>query len=201
MGIRVENSFMVPTGIEQAWTILIDVPRIAPCMPGAELTEVVDATTYKGQARVKIGPVQLVFSGEARLHDTDPVNRVSKLSIRGSDTKGRGNIQSEMSFSLAAEGDQTRVNVVTDLTLTGSVAQYGRGAGLIKEICNQFANQFANNLAARIQSGDEGVAPGEAKPLSAIGLVSGAVRAMVTCKTQSDTDSQQHTPSQLPPEK
>ncbi len=177
---------MVPTGIEQAWTILIDVPRIAPCMPGAELTEVVDAFTYKGLARVKIGPVQLVFSGEARLHDTDPVNRVSKLSIRGSDTKGRGNIQSEMSFSLAAEGDQTRVNVVTDLTLTGSVAQYGRGAGLIKEICNQFANQFAKNLAARIQSGDEGVAPGEAKPLSAIGLVSGAVRAMVTRKSDGD---------------
>jgi len=200
MGIKVENSFMVPTGIEQAWTILIDVPRIAPCMPGAELTEVVDADTYKGLARVKIGPVQLLFSGEARLHDIDPVNRVSKMSIRGSDTKGRGNIQSEMTFALAAEGDQTRVNVITDLNLTGSVAQFGRGAGLIKEICNQFANQFANNLAAQIRGGSESIAPGEAKPLSAIGLVSGAVRAMVTGKAQSDTDSQEQPPSRPTPE-
>jgi hypothetical protein len=87
-----------------------------------------------------------------------------------------------MSFALVPEGDQTRVNVVTELTLTGSVAQYGRGAGLIREICNQFANQFAANLAAQIESGSESVAQGEVKPLSAIGLVSGAVRAMVTLR-------------------
>jgi len=200
VGIRVENSFMVPTGIEQAWAILTDVPRIAPCMPGAELTEVVDAHTYKGLARVKIGPVQLVFRGEARLHDIDPVNRVSKMSIRGSDTKGRGNIQSEMRFALAAEDDRTRVNVITDLNLTGSVAQFGRGVGLIKEVCNQFANQFATNLAAQIGGGSESVAPGEAKPLSAIGLVSGAVRAMVTGKAQSDTNTEEQPPARPRPE-
>lgn len=183
MAIKIENSFLVPTALERAWEILIDVPRITPCMPGAELTEIVDAKTYKGQARVKIGPVQLLFRGEARLHDTDAVARVSRLSIRGNDTKGRGNVQSEMSFTLVPEGDQTRVHVVTELALTGSVAQYGRGAGLIKEICNQFANQFAANLAAQIKGGGESVAQGEVKPLSAIGLVSGAVRAMVTRKS------------------
>jgi carbon monoxide dehydrogenase subunit G len=76
MAIKIENSFLVPASIERAWEILIDVPRIAPCMPGAELTAVVDAVTYKGQARVKIGPVQLLFSGEARLHATDAVTRI-----------------------------------------------------------------------------------------------------------------------------
>jgi len=180
MAIRIENEFVVPAPIEQAWAMLTDVPRIAPCLPGAELTEVADGPTYKGLARVKIGPMQLVFSGEARLSASDATTRVSKLSIRGSDTKGRGNVQSEMTFALAAEGAATRVKATTELTLSGSVAQYGRGVGLIKELCNQYAAQFARNLATQIERGEANAAPGEVKPLSAMSLVSGAVRAMVT---------------------
>ena len=82
----------------------------------------------------------------------------------------------------AAEGAATRVNVVTELTLSGSVAQYGRGVGIIKEVCNQYAAQFAKNLAAHVQSGGTGAVPAEAKPLSAVALVSGAVRSMVARK-------------------
>jgi carbon monoxide dehydrogenase subunit G len=187
MAVKVENSFLVPASIELAWTILTDVPRITPCMPGAELTEVVDANTFKGLARVKIGPMQLAFAGEAKLEEVDTANRSCKLSIRGNDTKGRGNVASEMRFALSAEGESsTRVNVMTDLTLSGSVAQYGRGVGLIKEICNRFANEFAANLARQIESGGEAIASGGAKPLSAIGLVSGAVKAMVTRKDYGD---------------
>lgn len=178
MAIRIENRFVVPAPVEQAWAMLTDVPRIAPCLPGAELTEV-DGSAYKGQARVKIGPMQLVFKGEARLTQADADARISKLSIRGADTKGRGNVQSEMTFALAPEGDATRVDVVTELTLSGSVAQYGRGVGLIKELCNQYAAQFAKNLAEQIQGGQTQAMPGEVKPLSAVSLVSGAVRAMV----------------------
>jgi carbon monoxide dehydrogenase subunit G len=186
MAIRIETSFLVPAPVVEAWPLLIDVPRIAPCMPGAELTETLDALTYKGRAHVKVGPVQLLFSGEARLHDIDAVARTSRLSIRGSDTKGRGNVQSEMSFSAAPEGEQTRVSVAIELTLTGSVAQYGRGAGLIREICNQFTKQFAANLAAQIASGGTQAGPAEVKPLSALGLVSGALRSMVTRNPEAD---------------
>ena len=182
MGIRIENSFVVPAPVEQAWEMLTDVPQIAPCLPGAELTEA-HGDVYKGQARVKIGPMQLVFKGEARLTQADAAARISKMSIRGADTKGRGNVQSEMTFTLAPDGDATRVDVVTELTLSGSVAQYGRGVGLIKELCNQYTAQFANNLAARIQGGASAAEPGAAKPLSAVSLVSGAVRAMVTRKS------------------
>ena len=106
------------------------------------------------------------------------------MSIRGSDTKGRGNVQSEMTFALSPQGEATRVDVRTELVLSGSVAQYGRGVGLIKEICNQYAAQFAANLAARIEGGDADIAPGEAKPLSAVSLVSGAVRSMITRKSE-----------------
>ena len=181
MAIRIENSFVVPASIEQAWALLTDVPRIAPCLPGAELTEI-DGSTYKGEARVKIGPMQLVFKGEARLTQADAAARISTLAIRGSDTKGRGNVQSEMTFRLTPNDAATRVDVVTELTLSGSVAQYGRGVGLIKELCNQYAAQFAKNLAAQIEGGEA-----ESKPLSAVALVSGAVRAMVQRKGESDT--------------
>ena len=182
MAIRIENSFVVPAPIEQAWALLTDVPRIAPCLPGAELTET-DGDTYKGDARVKIGPMQLVFKGEARLAHADAATHVSKMSIRGADTKGRGNVQSEMTFALTPESDATRVDVTTELTLSGSVAQYGRAAGLIKALCNQYAAQFAGNLAAQIQSGTSGTTAGEVKPLSAVSLVSGAMRSMVTRKS------------------
>ncbi len=185
MGIQVETSFHVPASIGEAWSILIDIPRIAPCLPGAEITEAVDATTYKGTARVKIGPVQLLFKGDARLHDVDLAAHRSKLSVRGTDTKGRGNAQGEMAFSLATEGEGTTVHVVTDIVLSGSVAQYGRGAGLIKAICNEYADQFARNLAAQIERGSV-PAGGAAEPVSAIGLVAGAVRAMVARKAGSD---------------
>ena len=188
MAIKIENTFVVPASIDRAWAILTDVPRIAPCLPGAELAEVVDPSTYRGQARVKIGPMQLVFKGEARLTRVDAATRTSTMSIRGSDTKGRGNVQSEMTFALSPQGEATRVDVRTELALSGSVAQYGRGVGLIKEICNQYAAQFAANLAARIEGGDADVTPGEAKPLSAVSLVSGAVRSMITRKSETQAD-------------
>ena len=179
MGIQVESSFLVPAPIEEAWKLLTDVPRIVPCMPGAEITEVIDERTFKGVAKVKVGPIQLQFQGQAQLHDLDPVAHRSNMSARASDAKGRGNMQSEMTFSMAAEGDQTRVDVLTDLTLTGSVAQYGRGAGLIKEIANQFTRQFAANLAAQL-SGT--ATPDAAKPVSGIGMLSSAVGAMIKNK-------------------
>jgi hypothetical protein len=102
------------------------------------------------------------------------------MSIRGADTKGRGNVQSEMTFTLTPDGEATHVQVTTELTLSGSVAQYGRGVGLIKALCNQYAAQFAANLATRIQGGETNATPGEVKPVSAVSLVSGAVRSMVT---------------------
>jgi len=185
MAIRVETSFLVPAAIDAAWTILTDLPRMAPCLPGAAITEAVDATTYKGTATVKLGPVQLLFKGEARMHDLDRDAHRARLSVRGADTRGRGNVQSTMAFQLSPEGDQTRVEIATDITLSGAVAQYGRGVGLIKEICNQYTAQFAQNLARRIEAGEE--TPGtEVAPASAIGLVAGAVRAMVTRKGDVD---------------
>ena len=178
MAVHIDSGFTVGAPLERAWAILTDVPRIAPCMPGAELTEVVDANTYRGVVRVKIGPVALVFAGEAQLREVDPAAHAVHMAARASDTKGRGSVQSDIRFRLEAQGEATRVAIGTDLTLTGSVAQYGRGVGLIREIANQFTLEFARNLECNILAGGETPAA-PAKPLSGIGLAVNASKAAV----------------------
>ena len=173
--MKIENSFHVPAGLEQSWKIITDVPSLVACMPGAELTGTAPDGAYRGVARVKIGPVQLQFNGEARLYDVDAGARTMKVRSRASDAKGRGTVASEMAFALVAEGERTRVDVVTDLTLTGAVAQYGRGAGLIREVANQFTRDFASNLEKMVLTKTRA----EAKPISGFRLLLGALRAMI----------------------
>ncbi|NNE86261.1 MAG: SRPBCC family protein [Alphaproteobacteria bacterium] len=148
--MEMQNSFTVPADIATAWDVLMDVPRIAPCMPGAELTEVVDESHFKGNAKLRVGPVQLRFAGEAELTDVDPEARTARVSAKGNDTKGRGAAQADVTFSLVEEGASTRVDINTDLNLTGSVAQYGRAAGLINEIAAQIIAEFAKNLEGQL---------------------------------------------------
>ena len=176
MGIKVENSFHVPADIGQTWRLITDVPRIVSCMPGAELTEAARDGAYRGNAKVKIGPVQLQFNGEARLYDVAAATHTMKVRTRASDAKGRGTVASEMRFALTAEGSRTRVDVLTDLTLTGAVAQYGRGAGLIREVANQFTKDFAANLANMVAEAPPAKA---AKPVSGLRLLFAALRAML----------------------
>lgn len=173
--MRIENSFHVPAGLEQSWKIITDVPSLVSCMPGAELTETTPDGAYRGVARVKIGPVQLQFNGEARLEDVDAGAHTMKVRSRASDAKGRGTVASEMAFALVPEGERTRVDVTTELTLTGAVAQYGRGAGLIREVANQFTKDFASNLEKKVLTETRI----EAKPISGLRLLLGALRAMV----------------------
>ncbi|NKB48286.1 MAG: hypothetical protein GKS02_02860 [Alphaproteobacteria bacterium] len=158
-----QNSFTVAADVETAWQVLLDVPRIAPCMPGAELTEVVDGSHFKGNAKLRVGPVQLRFAGEAELLDVDAEAHTARVSARGNDTKGRGTAQADVTFALVEEGGATRVDINTDLTLTGSVAQYGRAAGLINEIAAQIIADFANNLEGQFTpaapAANEGDAP------------------------------------------
>ena len=148
--MRFDNSFFVAAPPERAWALLLDVPRIAPCLPGARLTEVLAADRYKGEAAVKLGPVQLQFGGEAQLAAVDAAGRSARVTAKGADRKGRGNAAAVVNFTLLPEGNGTRVNVDTDLTLTGSVAQYGRASGLVKEIANELIGQFAANLGKLI---------------------------------------------------
>jgi len=197
--MQIETSFAVPAPVDRAWDLLIDVPRVVPCMPGAALTQVVDERTFRGTASVKIGPMALSFAGEAKIETQDAATRTVKVAGRGTDTKGRGGAQATLSFVLVPDGVGTRVDITTDLQLNGAVAQYGRGVGLIKEIANQLVGQFAENLksqigpapaapapAATAASADAPVLtpaappmPAAAKPISGLSLLFAALKAMV----------------------
>lgn len=163
--MQLENSFTVPAAPDAAWDILLDVPRIAPCMPGAELTETVGEHSYKGNAKLRVGPVALTFSGEATITEIDTENRVATVEAKGNDTKGRGAASARVEFRLVAEGAGSRVDITSDIDLTGSIAQYGRASGLIDAIAGQIIADFAENLAAEIgASGTPEAAPAESAP-------------------------------------
>jgi carbon monoxide dehydrogenase subunit G len=149
--MQFENSFDVPLPPAEAWKVLLDVPRIAPCLPGAELTETIGPDKYKGRAGVKIGPVNLFFAGEAEILEKDEGARKARLKGRGNDTKGRGQASATVDFRLVEAGTGTRVEVTTDLNMTGMVAQYGRASGLMKEIAGAILTQFADNLRKEIE--------------------------------------------------
>jgi carbon monoxide dehydrogenase subunit G len=125
-------------------------------MPGAELTDVLDDRTYKGRIAVRLGPVALTFAGAVSFEEIDPENHRARIKAQGSDAKGRGGANAMASFRLEPAGTGTRVMVHTDLALSGAVAQYGRGVGMIQATAAQIINQFASNLKAQL--GDSGPA-------------------------------------------
>lgn len=151
--MKIENTFRVPIPPDDAWLLLLDVPKIAPCLPGARLTESLPEETYKGEAVVKIGPVQFTFAGQAQLVNVDMDAHTAQVIAKGADARGRGNASATVEFALAPDGDGTRVDIVTDLALAGTVAQYGRASGLIKTIAAELIGQFAKNLERLIADG------------------------------------------------
>ena len=145
-----DNAFEVPLPVDDAWKVLMDIRRIAPCMPGAELTDVVDERTYKGKIAVRLGPVALAFAGTVKFDEIDDANHSARVSAQGSDAKGRGGANAVASFRLEGVGNGCKVLVHTNLTLSGAVAQYGRGVGIIQITAAQIITQFANNLKAQL---------------------------------------------------
>jgi uncharacterized protein len=182
MGLRFTNSFAVAAPPDKAWGILLDVSRIAPCVPGAELTEMTDATHFKGKARVKAGPIELAFSGQAEFAEIDSVNRKARLIAKGNDTKGRGNAAATIDFELVPEGSGSRVTASIDLNVTGAIAQYGRGAGVMNDIANHITAAFAKNLKTLLAQEGAGAgkiasaSPPQATPISAFALLGAMLR-------------------------
>lgn len=160
----IENSFRVPVPIEQAWRTLLDVPRIAPCLPGATLEES-EGTTYRGRVKVKVGPIQLAYKGEATIAEQDEAARRLVLVASGKETRGSGAASARVVAELVERDGATDVQVATDLDLTGKPAQFGRS--IISDVSGRLIDQFATNLAALM------VAP-EALPVAAATSVSAA---------------------------
>src|SRR5262245_15017597 len=147
-----DNTFEVPLPPAEAWPVLMDIRRIAPCMPGAQLTEVVDAGTYKGNIAVRLGPVALTFAGTVKFEELDNSGRTARVRAQGTDAKGRGGAQAVASFRLEPSSAGSRVLVHTDLSLSGAVAQYGRGVGMIQSTAAQLMKQFAEALRVQVSA-------------------------------------------------
>src|SRR5580704_15209358 len=146
-----DNSFDVPLSPAEAWTVLMDIRLVAPCMPGAALTEIVDPQNFRGKIAVRLGPVALAFAGNIAFENVDEVNHSAKVKAQGSDDKGRGSANATATFRIEPSGDGSRVLIHTDLMLSGAVAQYGRGVGMIQATASQIIGQFAANLRAQLE--------------------------------------------------
>jgi carbon monoxide dehydrogenase subunit G len=167
-----DNAFEVPLPPAQAWKVLLDIKGIAPCMPGAELSEVVSTDTYKGKINVRLGPVALTFAGLVKFDEIDEAHHTARVSAQGTDAKGRGGANATSVFRLEPAGTGSRVLVHTNLNLSGAVAQYGRGVGIIQATSAQLMNQFAKALREKLaqsgalQSGTSGGQAPEASPVA-----------------------------------
>jgi carbon monoxide dehydrogenase subunit G len=163
MAIELDNSFTVPVAPEQAWDVLLDVERIAPCMPGASVTSV-EGDEIAGQVKVKLGPLSLSYKGTAKFIEKDPASHTIVIEAMGKETRGAGTASATVHASLKpadAEG-QTTVSMHTSLNVTGRPAQFGRS--LLPEVSGKLIDQFAANLRALIDSTNR---PAEAEPEAA----------------------------------
>ena len=161
-----DNSFDVPLPPDQAWKTLMDIESIAPCMPGAELTEIVDDKTFKGKVSVRLGPVALTFQGTASFEDVDENAHKASVKAQGADAKGRGGANANVGFHLEPSDSGSTVKIRTDLQLSGSVAQYGRGAGMIQDLASQIIGQFADNLSKQIEADQPSAGDADTAPAS-----------------------------------
>jgi uncharacterized protein len=178
------NEFTVNVPIEKAWVTLTDVELIAPCLPGAQLQEV-EGETYRGQVKVKVGPILAQFKGEAHFVEKDAVNHKAVLRGKGRDLGGKGNADALITAQLTeATATSTKVVVTTDLNITGKVAQFGRGA--LADVSNKLLVQFVDNLETTVlnqPTGAAAAAPVAAEEAAAVPLLTVADEPVVAAPT------------------
>src|SRR2546429_7456299 len=148
--MKLENEFRVDVPVEHAWRVLLDVERIAPCMPGAQLQEV-EGDEYRGIVKVKVGPITAQYKGAARITEADEANHRAVIRAEGRDTRGQGNASATVSATLRPEGAGTRVNIDSDVTITGKVSQFGRG--VIADVSAKLLDQFVAALERDVLAG------------------------------------------------
>lgn len=146
--MEITNSFTVDVAIDEAWALLTDLEGIAPCLPGAKLTGVEDEV-YSGGIKIKVGPVTSEYKGSAEFVEKDEVHYKCVINGKGRDTRGAGNAQALITAQMVAENaEQTRVDIVTDLKVSGKVAQFGRG--VMQDVSTKLLGQFADCLEKKI---------------------------------------------------
>jgi carbon monoxide dehydrogenase subunit G len=185
--MQLENSFTVGAPPQRVFAYLLDVNKIVSCVPGAELSEVVDPTTFKGRVKIKVGPITVAYSGTARIADRDDANHAATLEADGRETTGPGSARAKARMTVEAEGSGSIVKIVTDYSVAGRVAQFGRG--VMEDVSRRIVNDMAACIKANVEAGEPGAggetataagpgaapvtpaAPAISKPVNAFGLL------------------------------
>ena len=166
--MKLEQSFEVAAPLERVWEALIDVERVAPCLPGASVTGRSDDGSYTGEFKVKIGPTSAAYSGKLHMETVDADAHSATMQAAGTDKRGQGGAKATIVSSVAPAGEgRTKVDVSTDYHITGRLARFGRG-GMIEEISNRLLGDFATNLQTMLAGeGDAPAAPAAAEATEA----------------------------------
>ena len=175
----IKNEFEVAEPVEKVWQFFQDIPQVAACLPGTELTENLGGDRYQGRVAVRMGPVRLRFSGTADITERDEAARRIVVNAAGAEEKGRGQASMVVTATLARTGRGTRVDVTQDLQLAGAAAQYGRG--MISDVTAVLMHDFSANLTDRIEATERGEAvAATAVPASGFTLALRAARMALT---------------------
>ena len=160
--MKLEHSFQVEAPLDRVWEALIDVERVAPCLPGAEITEAGEDGTYRGTFSVRLGPTTAAYRGELSMEEADADAHRAVMRASGQDKRGQGSAKATIVSSLREEGGATTVDVETDFTITGRLARFGRG-GMIQDVSNRLLRDFSECLQKTIEGAEatpEVAAPG-----------------------------------------
>jgi carbon monoxide dehydrogenase subunit G len=168
--MKLEQSFTVAAPVEQVWDMLIDVERVAPCLPGAEVTGQRPDGSYEGNFTVKLGPTTASYRGSLKMDSLDEASRTATMHANGTDKRGQGGAHAVIVSTLHQEGEETVVDVITDFTITGRLARFGRG-GMIEDISKRMLRDFSQCLQASMASepapaAAESAAPAAAAPVT-----------------------------------
>jgi carbon monoxide dehydrogenase subunit G len=165
--MKLEQSFEVAAPLERVWEALIDVERVAPCLPGASVTARNDDGSYNGEFKVKIGPTSAAYSGKLNMENVDAGAHTATMQAAGTDKRGQGGAKATIVSTVTPAGDgRTTVEVATDYHITGRLARFGRG-GMIEEISNRLLGTFSENLQAMLADGGEAAPVPAAAPAAA----------------------------------
>ena len=177
-----KNTFEVPHSVDAVWEFFEDIPAVAACLPGAELTEVIDEDDYKGRVAVGLGPVKLRFNGIAHITERDAAAKRLVLDAEGADEKGRGQASLQLVARLSPTASGTKVDLDQDLDLSGAAAQYGRG--LVADVTATLMGQFATNMQRRIEAKERGEDPDQVENVVTVGGFGLGVRALMLALTR-----------------
>ena len=151
--MQIENSFEVGAPPDRVYAFLLDVNRVVGCVPGAELSEVVDPNTFKGKVKIKVGPVTVAYAGTARIAERDEASRTAVLEGEGRETTGPGNARAKASMKVEESGAGSKVTVNTDFTVAGRVAQFGRG--LMEDVSKSLVAQMAACIKSQLETAEQ----------------------------------------------